>query len=221
MKITPELHAYPWTSHVRNNANSYLMAGRTNVLIDPGHLDAFPILEEKLEADSYPLSSIDLVIATHMHPDHMEAMAAFLDTSALMAMHTEAHKMLKEHGEYFFSLMGLGPPQWRSDFLLKEGGLTVGDEEFEVYHTPGHSPGSICLYWPRLKALFSGDLLFAGGIGRVDLPGGDAHALLASLDRIAHLDVELLLPGHGPVLEGAAEVRQNLLGIKSQISGFV
>jgi glyoxylase-like metal-dependent hydrolase (beta-lactamase superfamily II) len=66
-----------------------------------------------------------------------------------------------------------------------------------IFHTPGHSPGSATLYWPAQKALFTGDLIFKEGFGRTDLPGGDSATLKESIKRMAELDVELLLSGHG------------------------
>ena len=76
-----------------------------------------------------------------------------------------------------------------------------------AWHTPGHSPGSICLYCPKEKVLFSGDTVFAEGVGRTDVPGGDPQALSHSLDRLAKLKVDKILPGHGePVLNGGSSV---------------
>jgi len=76
-----------------------------------------------------------------------------------------------------------------------------------VIHTPGHSPGSICLYEPGKKWLFSGDTVFAyGSFGRVDLPGGSARELIKSLEMLSRLDVENLYPGHEEVVEGDAKL---------------
>jgi len=84
---------------------------------------------------------------------------------------------------------------------LVEGGIVrFGSIRLEVLHTPGHTEGSVCLLAPDDGLLFSGDTLFAGGWGRVDLPGGDAGAMVESLARLATLDGWLrVLPGHGPV----------------------
>jgi len=78
-----------------------------------------------------------------------------------------------------------------------------------VLHTPGHSPGSVSLYWPEQKLLFTGDLIFKDGLGRTDLPGGDGNLLKESIKRLAGLDVEWVLPGHGDIISGAAEVKTN------------
>jgi glyoxylase-like metal-dependent hydrolase (beta-lactamase superfamily II) len=90
---------------------------------------------------------------------------------------------------------------------LAEGGvIRFGDVRLEVVHTPGHTEGSVCLIERAAGLLFSGDTLFAGGWGRVDLPGGDEDALVASLTRLAGLPDGLrVLPGHGPVTAIARE----------------
>jgi len=87
---------------------------------------------------------------------------------------------------------------------LKEGDIiVVGDEKFEVFHTPGHSPGSMCLYSKASKTLISGDTIFSGGwFGRYDFPGGDRHLLKQSIERLTKLDVVNLYPGHEPMVEG-------------------
>jgi hydroxyacylglutathione hydrolase len=83
-----------------------------------------------------------------------------------------------------------------------EDGLTIGLATLpaEVLHTPGHTPGSICLLFPAQHLLLAGDTLFAGSIGRTDLPGGDSHQILRSLrDRLLLLpDATRVVPGHGP-----------------------
>ena len=98
---------------------------------------------------------------------------------------------------------------------LTEGNMDVGDVHLQVFHTPGHSPGSVCLYWPDEKVLVSGDLIFKEGLGRTDLPGGDGDLIKQSIKRMAELDVELVLPGHGEIIAGAAEVKANFDQLES------
>jgi hydroxyacylglutathione hydrolase len=90
---------------------------------------------------------------------------------------------------------------------LAEGGvIRFGDVRLDVLHTPGHTEGSICLVSHEAGVLFSGDTLFAGGWGRVDLPGGDPAAMVESLCRLATLpDALRVLPGHGPATTIARE----------------
>jgi hydroxyacylglutathione hydrolase len=83
---------------------------------------------------------------------------------------------------------------------LAEGGtIRFGEIRLRVLHTPGHTPGSVCLQSIDDGLLFSGDTLFAGGWGRVDLPGGSAEAIVDSLGRLVELEpIVAVLPGHGP-----------------------
>jgi glyoxylase-like metal-dependent hydrolase (beta-lactamase superfamily II) len=85
---------------------------------------------------------------------------------------------------------------------LREGNaLELGKLTLKVLHTPGHTVGGVSFYDPAKRILFSGDTVFCGGIGRTDLPTGDAGALLRSLERLAGLRVKKLYPGHGPAAE--------------------
>ena len=97
------------------------------------------------------------------------------------------------------------------DRLLVDGDLVeAGALELHVIHTPGHTPGSICLHAPDDATLFSGDTLFAGSIGRTDFPGGDPDAILRSLGRLAALPEETAVhPGHGPDTTIGREERVN------------
>jgi len=99
--------------------------------------------------------------------------------------------------------------------FIKQGGFTVEGSDFEVWHTPGHSPGSVTLYWPLNKVLFTGDLVFKEGFGRVDFPGGDGERLKDSIRRIAGIDAQWLLPGHGDIIAGADAVRSNFDELES------
>ncbi len=86
--------------------------------------------------------------------------------------------------------------------------VALGEESLTVLETPGHSPGSLCLYVPGM--LFSGDTLFRGSVGRLDLPGGDAAAMTASLERLKALPEDTrVYPGHGPATTLGWEIRQN------------
>jgi len=92
---------------------------------------------------------------------------------------------------------------------LKEGEVKLGGETFEISIVPGHSPGSIGLYWPAKKALFPGDVIFQMNVGRSDFPGGDSKLLKQSIQALARLDVEYLLPGHMGMVTGKANVKKN------------
>ena len=95
-------------------------------------------------------------------------------------------------------LFGQQAPSYQVDQTLKEGMvLDTGEWKLEVMETPGHSQGSLCLYEPRAKVLFSGDTVFPdGNIGRTDMYGGSTSDLVASIERLTGLDVEIMYPGH-------------------------
>lgn len=209
MKIAQDLYFYPWESYTQNNCNSIMITGKVKALIDPGHQALFSNLARQLERDGIDVKALDLIINTHSHPDHFEASASLAGHGARVAMHPDGENYLKKIGPAFSQALGQKMPDYNIDLNLVEGELELGDKQLYVYHTPGHSPGSICLYWPDQKVLISGDLIFAQGVGRTDFPGGDGAKLKENIKRMAELDIEILLPGHGPLVTGAEEVRRN------------
>jgi hydroxyacylglutathione hydrolase len=201
MYVTNGLHAFIWRNPVANNCNTYLIDGSKKIIIDPGHLNYFDHVGEGLVGLNLSPDQIDLVITTHGHPDHIEAAQQFKKPT-LFAMNQGEHTFIKDIAGHYFKI-----PE--PDFFLGEGNLTIGDNTFQVIVTPGHSPGSVCIYWPEQKALFTGDLIFNRGIGRTDLPGGERKLLKESIKNISELDVEYLLPGHGEMVVGAEAVQGN------------
>ncbi len=153
------------------------------------------------------ISDIDLVLVTHAHPDHFEAARLFKNQPALFAVSPEDWRMIQEIGKHMGPMFDLDA--YTPDFLLGPGNLDLKGIRLEVIPSPGHSPGSVVLYWPARKALFSGDVLFLDSLGRTDLPGGNGGALKQSIKALESLDLELLLPGHGDILSGGAQVRSN------------
>jgi glyoxylase-like metal-dependent hydrolase (beta-lactamase superfamily II) len=221
MKLDPDLYAYPWKSVQENNCNSFVIGGDFPVLIDPGHEHLAKGLLTQMEKDGNPMESLRLVIITHVHPDHFEAARIFSKAGVLLAMHPQEEAFFKEMGGDFFRAFGLDVPEFKIDFHLQEGDLKLGSKTFQVIHTPGHSPGSITLYWPEKKALFTGDVVFPMGVGRTDFPGGDGALLRKSIERLAQLDVEWLLSGHGEVLKGKRNIQRNFSYIKSNYFDYL
>jgi hydroxyacylglutathione hydrolase len=142
--------------------------------------------------------TLKLIVSTHRHWDHIGDNAAVAaETGAQIAVHQ-------------LDRSGLVHPRARSApfpippsvpaVVLAEGGVVrFGDIELAVLHTPGHTEGSVCLQSASAGILFSGDTLFAGAWGRVDLEGGSADAMAESITRLARLEPGLrVLPGHGP-----------------------
>ncbi len=141
------------------------------------------------------------VVLTHGHMDHTESLAQLLQhTGAQVAIHAQDAPMLRDPVLSGAALFGYPHQEVTPQLLLEEGDtVALPDTEvsFEVFHTPGHTPGSICLYGG--DTLFSGDTLFAGSIGRMDLPGGSEEQMADSLARLAALpEATAVYPGHGP-----------------------
>ncbi len=221
MKLEKELYAYPWKSFQENNCNTYLIGGDFPVVIDPGHEHLLQGLLPQMAKDGFKPEGIRLVISTHVHPDHFEGVQTFAQSGAQVALHPEEEKFFRDVGGRFYAAFGMERPDIRIDFHLQEGELKLGKKTFQVIHTPGHSPGSISLYWPEKKALFTGDVVFPMGVGRTDFPGGDGALLLQSIERLSRLDAEWLLSGHGEVIKGKRTIQQNFAFIRGNYYGYL
>jgi len=215
MRLSDELYAFPWRVLTENNCNSYLIDGPFKILIDPGHQHLFTELGNSLGSINIRPEDIDLIIGTHIHPDHIEAVQSFSTLSTMISIHEMEYHYFQENAAYYHGF-NIEP-----DFLLTEGALRAGNIELEVIHTPGHSPGSICLYWPSHKALFAGDVIFEQGVGRTDLPGGNGDQLKKSIGRLSSLNIELLLPGHGNIIRGQEEIVRNFALIENSYFGIL
>lgn len=209
MEIVDKLHAFLWNSMAGNNCNTYLIDGPKRILIDPGHFHLFGHVQSGLARLGLDIRDVGLVICTHAHPDHIQAAAQFKEEKVPTTLHEMEWQLVKRMEDHVKAFYGQTRDMVEPDFKLREGELNIGGIEFTVYHTPGHSPGSISLYWPSKKVLFTGDLIFNNGIGRTDLPGGDSGQLVDSIRRLSELDVEYLLPGHGDIVAGEKAVRDN------------
>lgn len=176
------------------------------VVIDPGD-DADRILMT-LAKDSL---SVKYLIDTHGHFDHVGANRRMKEvTGAILAMHPDDVPMLSQlsRSAASFGLAAENSPE--PDLLLNDGDtVTFGNITLKVIHTPGHSRGGICLY--TSGHLFAGDTLFAGSIGRTDLPGGDYDTLISSIKQklLALPDDTIVYTGHGPETTIANEKRMN------------
>jgi glyoxylase-like metal-dependent hydrolase (beta-lactamase superfamily II) len=221
MQILDRVHAFIWQSPTTNNCNTYLIQGTTSVLIDPGHVDLFDHVQRGLRELNLGVEDIGLVISTHAHPDHIEAVQLFTQGSTRSALHEQEWQMIKAMEKEITMAFGVELDAFVPDVLLTEGDLAIGDLELQVIHTPGHSPGSMVLYWPQEKVLFTGDLIFRGGVGRTDLPGGNGAALKQSIKRLTELEIEWILPGHGELVSGIVEVRANFNHIEQVFFNYI
>jgi glyoxylase-like metal-dependent hydrolase (beta-lactamase superfamily II) len=221
MQIVDNLHAFVWQSPTANNCNAYFIDGPTRVLIDPGHRSLFDHVELGLKELGLRTDDVDLVVCTHGHPDHLEGAQLFKKKSALLTLSEIEWRWALSAGKDMGAAYGIDIEALTPDFFLQEGTLSLDGLEIQIYHTPGHSPGSVCLYWSAQKALFTGDLVFKDGLGRTDLPGGDGAQIKESIQRMTRLDVELLLSGHGDIISGAREARSNFERIEQYWFGYI
>ena len=219
MKISKDLHAFPWLNPTTNNCNSYFIDGKKKVLVDPGHYSLFGHIKDGLSRLSLSLQDIDIVLITHCHPDHSEGVKMFVGTPTLIAVHQAEMDFIKEMAPHYGEALGV--PNFEPDILLQEGDMEIGDLNFKVIHTPGHSPGSFSLYWPDRKVLLTGDVVFYQGVGRTDLPGGNGEKLKESIRRISRLDIDCLLPGHGDIIEGSENAKANFAEIERVWFGYL
>jgi glyoxylase-like metal-dependent hydrolase (beta-lactamase superfamily II) len=179
----------------------YIDGGDHHVLIDTGTGLNAQKLDQNLRRLGTSAEKITDVVLTHSHIDHMGGLFPILaSASPRIHLHREEADRINS-GDMEVTLadtVGAELPPIRIDHPLEEGQtLDFGDVSLQVYHTPGHSIGSICLYAKDLGLLITGDTMFPeGSFGRVDLPTGDLSKLVQSLRRISQIDFDIALPGH-------------------------
>jgi glyoxylase-like metal-dependent hydrolase (beta-lactamase superfamily II) len=178
-------------------------------LIDPGLTCYLPDLLNQMSADGIKKENIRYIINTHSHPDHLQGSELFDPDTVKIALHQKELEFLKGAGGELYGLFGITVPQMQINFPLEEGDVILGDHTFKIILAPGHSPGSIGLYWPEKKALFCGDVIFEQNVGRTDFPGGNGSLLKKSVISFSQLDLELLFPGHMGIVEGREKVQDN------------
>jgi glyoxylase-like metal-dependent hydrolase (beta-lactamase superfamily II) len=135
--------------------------------------------------------------------------------------HINASKKIEKGNSLFAQMLGGKMPKIQIDIKLEnEIIIKIGDNDFKVLYTPGHSPGSICLYDKKTKSLISGDTIFSyGSFGRYDFPGGSYNKLKNSIKRISLLDIKNIYPGHDLFIEknGNKHIKMTLRNIENII----
>lgn len=178
------------------------------VLVDPGDEAArIAIAVEQTNLD------ISRILITHAHIDHVGAVAALVDEYACpVLMHAEAEPMLAQLPSQAM-MMGLrfGKVPSVDAYIEDEEVVKVGGVELRSLYTPGHAPGHLAFYAESERLVLAGDALFAGSVGRTDLPGGSMEVLLRSIEeRLLTLpDGTMVYPGHGPETTIATEKAHN------------
>jgi len=222
MQLAENLYAYLWQGQ-DNNCNTYLISNcleqGKHLVIDPGHMKtqgndepALEMLLKGIQGDGLDPAAIGMIVLTHCHPDHVEAAGFFQSRlKTPIAIHRTEAGLYEQMG-------GI------ADLILDEGDLILGYENpvtLNIFHSPGHSPGHITIYWAKAKALIAGDLIFYRSTGRTDLPGGSLPQMKESIKRLSELDIEWLLCGHAygnsGVIEGKEEVQNNFQFLAQQL----
>jgi glyoxylase-like metal-dependent hydrolase (beta-lactamase superfamily II) len=166
------------------------------VIVDPG--DEAPRLIEALEA--LEITTVEAILLTHTHFDHVGAVAPVALATGAPVYCPELEVQVLANINDYVRWPGFGPfESYEADHTVKGGEtLELAGITFDVIFTPGHSPGHVTYAARDEGALFSGDVLFQGSVGRVDLPGGDWPTLLASIESLtaAYPDETVVHPGH-------------------------
>lgn len=174
-------------------------ATKRAIVVDPG--GDFELIESKLGALG---ATVDAIVHTHTHIDHVGATAAVQRTSNARACIHEADRFLYDLLPVQAAMLGVPLPEKveMEGSLTDDSTITAGSVEMGILHTPGHTPGSVTFVvtTPDGTRVFSGDTLFRRGIGRTDLWGGDSALIMKSLrEKILALpDDAIVVPGHGP-----------------------
>jgi glyoxylase-like metal-dependent hydrolase (beta-lactamase superfamily II) len=194
--------------------NTYLLINEEKQcwVVDPG---MYGTEEEHILIDYITTNELvpQAIINTHAHLDHIFGAQKLMDVYKIpFGVHQDETSVL-ELGTSSAALFGFDFPNIpKPTFYIKEGeNLHLGKDELQVFHTPGHSPGSISLYNEAGRWAIAGDVLFSGSIGRTDLPGGDYDTLIRSIR--THLfplpDHTVVYSGHGPATEISIEKKHN------------
>ena len=204
MKVTDNVYYYPGRLF---DSNIFIVAFQGELLmIDTGTGIFYDKLKEQLKKDGLSIKDVTKVVLTHVHVDHSGGLAKIADESSpeVLVFHEEAGSVENGGPLTLADEFGIPFTPVKVHVQLKEGDIIeFGSLSLKVINTPGHTAGSICLYEPREKMLFSGDTVFTGGsFGRVDFPTGNPQQLISSLRRLSKLDVTYLFPGHLDIATG-------------------
>ncbi len=204
------VHYFPGVGY---DSNVYLLDTDDPIVVDTGTgMFADTTLEEL--SKTVPLNKIGRIVLTHCHYDHIGGAEKFHKaTGARLFLHEdEAIPIMSGDSSLTVSdMFGRKLKQLDLEPLKTGQILKSGEEELEILHTPGHSPGSITILDKKSASGLVGDTVFCdGGVGRWDLPGGDITKLVSSVRRLQGLGLKNMYPGHGSYAEGDAPLHLRL-----------
>src|SRR4030042_4076018 len=226
VKVSDRIYCYIWQG-MGNNCNTVffpniLEGAKPHLLIEPGHTyneykgDCMASLAGAMQQNGFELDDVGMIINTHCHADHCEACEPLSRNNSLtIALSEEEEKFRHAGNRQLNSMFGIRSPEFKTSLFLQEGTYAPGKEElkFEIFISPGHSPGSVCLYVPDDKVLLTGDVMFYGSIGRTDFPGGNSAQLKQSIERLSELDIECIIPGDSTesanIITGKTNISKN------------
>ena len=207
------------------NSNSVLFLGEAPLLIDTGYETHASETMRLIEANDVSARDIATIVHTHCHSDHIGGTDALRALShAKTAMHPIEAEWLRvgERHLTWLDYLDQNATLFPVDTELNEGDvLHAGDLTLHVFHTPGHSPGGIALYCPELRVIFSGDSVWQGDMGAVNIAIHGEAAFFdarASLDKLAALNAQAIFPGHGPAIY---DVAANFHRVRERLDGFI
>ncbi|MFH7819325.1 MBL fold metallo-hydrolase [Neobacillus thermocopriae] len=192
--------------------NCYIIEGtnKTCLIVDPGD-EGNKLINLIKSKGLTPLA----ILLTHAHFDHIGAVDDIRNTYKIpVYVHKLEEKWLEDpilNASQSFPSIGTVKIHPADHLIMDEGVMKIGDFEFQVFHTPGHSPGSVSYYFEKEGFVISGDALFQGSIGRTDLPGGNQSQLLQSIhNKLLTLPEDTyVLSGHGPITTIIDEMDSN------------
>lgn len=191
----------------------YDSGSKSGAVIDPGG-DGVRILQIIEDHDL----DIKIILNTHGHCDHAGANVFLREkTGAPVGIHESDAYLLNDPVRNGAAMFGIPFTPHEADIVMKDGqDIGIGSKKFKLIHTPGHSPGGSCFYHggegDPPGVLFSGDTLFAGSIGRTDVPGGDYQVMMESLKRLVEElpGDTVVFAGHGPSTTLIEEIQSNM-----------
>jgi len=201
MEVVPGVHSLPATAQhgvfsERMPPNVYLVMGQRKAVIDTGYEDEEPLKYRLEYLDGLGISRLDYIIVTHFHRDHLGGAAKIKERKggALVMHPLDTEEAEKALGSY------------KVERKVQDGEvLDLGGVHLQFIHTPGHTPGEICIYHQEGKILFTGDHVLGAGTTAVNPQHGDMGHYIESLRKLLKIETSLLCPGHGPVVKDAAK----------------